>query len=183
MEKITDNYAVGMLKAILYVHIFYVAVVSARVLPVHPYLNGQGNPVSKIYDTSKYGILQLGNGLARTPQMGWNSWNYFACDINEKVIMETADALVSTGLAKLGYIYVNIDDCWSEPVRDSKGQLAPQSKTFPSGITFLADYVHSKGLKLGIYSDAGATTCQVRPGSLFHEYDDAKLFASWGLIT
>ncbi|KAK6131844.1 hypothetical protein DH2020_034418 [Rehmannia glutinosa] len=105
----------------------------------------------------------------------------FACDINEEVIKETADALVSTGLAKLGYNYVNIDDCWSELVRDSKGQLVPDSKTFPSGIKSLADYVHSKGLKLGIYSDAGAFTCQVRPGSLFHESDDAKLFASWGV--
>ncbi|KAL0401100.1 UNVERIFIED_CONTAM: Alpha-galactosidase 3 [Sesamum latifolium] len=111
----------------------------------------------------------------------WNSWNFFACDISEDVIKETADALVSTGLAKLGYNYVNIDDCWSEPQRDSKGQLVPDPQTFPSGIKALADYVHSKGLKLGIYSDAGAFTCQVRPGSLFHESDDAKLFASWGV--
>ncbi|XP_073148687.1 alpha-galactosidase 3 isoform X2 [Henckelia pumila] len=111
----------------------------------------------------------------------WNSWNFFACDINEKVIKETADALISTGLAKLGYIYVNIDDCWSVLSRDSKGHLVPDPETFPSGIKALADYVHSKGLKLGIYSDAGAFTCQVRPGSIFHESDDAKLFASWGV--
>ncbi|KAK4480669.1 hypothetical protein RD792_013747 [Penstemon davidsonii] len=119
----------------------------------------------------------------------WNSWNFFACDIDEKVIKETADALISTGLAKLGYKYVNIgskyhentDDCWSDLLRDSKGQLAPDSKTFPSGIKALADYVHSKGLKLGIYSDAGAFTCQIRPGSLFHEPEDANLFASWGV--
>ncbi|KAL0321771.1 UNVERIFIED_CONTAM: Alpha-galactosidase 3 [Sesamum calycinum] len=172
--------------------------VTARVLPLHPYLNSQEKPITNVFDTSKYGILQLGNGLARTPQMGWNSWNFFACDISEDVIKETAnasevsneysdlslhfltaDALVSTGLAKLGYNYVNIDDCWSEPQRDSKGQLVPDPQTFPSGIKALADYVHSKGLKLGIYSDAGAFTCQVRPGSLFHESDDAKVFASW----
>lgn len=136
---------------------------------------------NKIYDTSKYGNFQLFNGLALTPQMGWNSWNFFACNINETVIKEIADALVSTGLAKLGYIYVNIDDCWNKATRDSKDQLVPDPKTFPSGIKVLADYVHAKGLKLGIYSDAGVFTCQVRPGSLFHEDDDAKLFASWGV--
>lgn len=155
--------------------------VIARDIPVHPYLRGEGKPISNIFDTSNYGTLQLSNGIAKTPPMGWNSWNFFACDINENVIKETADALISTGLAKLGYTYVNIDDCWSELVRDSKGQLAPDSKTFPSGIKVLADYIHSKGLKLGIYSDAGAFTCQVHPGSLFHESDDAKLFASWGV--
>lgn len=111
----------------------------------------------------------------------WNSWNFFACDINETVIKETADALVSTGLADLGYTYVNIDDCWSASKRNSKGLLVPDSKTFPSGIKALADYVHDKGLKLGIYSDAGVFTCEVRPGSLYHENVDAKLFASWGV--
>ncbi|KAK9913845.1 hypothetical protein M0R45_037651 [Rubus argutus] len=133
---------------------------------------------SRIFDTSMYGTLQLNNGLAQTPQMGWNSWNFFACDINETVIKETADALISTGLADLGYVYVNIDDCWC-PTRNSEGQLVPDPKTFPSGIKALADYIHGKGLKLGIYSDAGVFTCQVRPGSLYHESDDAKLFASW----
>lgn len=136
---------------------------------------------NSIYDTSMYGRLQLNNGLARTPPMGWNSWNFFACNINERVIKETADALVSSGLADLGYIHVNIDDCWSKLTRDSKGQLVPDPKTFPSGIKYLSDYVHSKGLKLGIYSDAGVFTCQVRPGSLFHEVDDANIFASWGV--
>ncbi|KAL0303960.1 UNVERIFIED_CONTAM: Alpha-galactosidase 3, partial [Sesamum radiatum] len=111
----------------------------------------------------------------------WNSWNFFKCDINEDVIKETAEALITTGLAKLGYNYVNIDDCWSEPTRNSEGKMVPDSKAFPSGIKALADYVHSKGLKLGIYSDAGLFTCQVRPGSLKHEYDDATLFASWGI--
>ncbi|CAN7005097.1 unnamed protein product [Brassica rapa subsp. trilocularis] len=97
----------------------------------------------------------LANGLGVTPPMGWNSWNHFSCNINEKVIKETADALVSTGLSKLGYNYVNIDDCWAELARDQKGNLVPKKSTFPSGIKALADYVHSKGLKLGIYSDAG----------------------------
>ncbi|KAL3653398.1 Alpha-galactosidase 3 [Castilleja foliolosa] len=170
----------AIVRAIICVHLISVAV-SVRVLPLHPYLNGQEKLISNIFDTSKYGIFQLRNGLAKTPQMGWNSWNFFACDIDEKIIKETADAIVSTGLAKLGYAYVNIDDCWSELVRDSKGLLVPEAKSFPSGIKSLADYMHSKGLKLGIYSDAGAFTCQVRPGSLFHEPEDAKLFASWGV--
>uniref|UniRef100_J3MP50 Alpha-galactosidase n=1 Tax=Oryza brachyantha TaxID=4533 RepID=J3MP50_ORYBR len=135
----------------------------------------------RLYDTSNYGKLQLNNGLALTPQMGWNSWNFFACNINETVIRETADALVSTGLADLGYNYVNIDDCWSNVKRGNKDQLLPDPKTFPSGIKALADYVHGKGLKLGIYSDAGIFTCQVRPGSLRHEKDDAATFASWGV--
>ncbi|GER50886.1 alpha-galactosidase-like protein [Striga asiatica] len=186
MAKVIKNYVLAMLRGIVFVHLLASVAVGARVLPTHPYLDGREKPVANIFDTSKYGIFQLSDGLAKTPQMGWSSWNFFACDINEKVIKETADALVSTGLANLGYNYVNIDDCWSELVRDSKpsnvqGQLAAEAKTFPSGIKSLADYVHSKGLKLGIYSDAGAFTCQVRPGSLFHELDDAKLFASWGV--
>lgn len=111
--------------------------------------------------------------------MGWNSWNFFGCNINETVIKETADALITTGLAELGYVYVNIDDCWSDMKRNTEGLLVPDPRTFPSGIKVLADYIHEKGLKLGIYSDAGNFTCQVRPGSLFHENDDAKLFASW----
>ncbi|KAK4769207.1 hypothetical protein SAY86_027357 [Trapa natans] len=142
---------------------------------------GYSESFNRIFDTSQYGIFQLDNGLARTPQMGWNSWNFFACNINETVIKETADALVSTGLAELGYVYVNIDDCWSSVLRNTTGQLVADPKTFPSGIKALADYIHGKGLKLGIYSDAGVFTCQVRPGSLFHESDDAKLFASWGV--
>ncbi|URE30798.1 alpha-galactosidase [Musa troglodytarum] len=124
----------------------------------------------------------LANGLGMTPPMGWNTWNHFYCNINETVIRESADALVSTGLAKLGYRYVNIDDCWAEHDRDSKGYLVPRKSTFPSGIKALADYVHGKGLKLGIYSDAGSRTCsQTMPGSLGHEQKDAETFASWGI--
>ncbi|RDX77730.1 Alpha-galactosidase 1, partial [Mucuna pruriens] len=124
----------------------------------------------------------LANGLGITPPMGWNSWNHFGCQINEKVIRETADALVSTGLSKLGYTYVNIDDCWAELNRDDLGSLAAKKSTFPSGIKALADYVHSKGLKLGIYSDAGYYTCSKQmPGSLGHEFEDAQSFAAWGV--
>lgn len=157
--------------------------------PLHPFRRqtvqqrGKGTPTVNphIYDTSNYGNLQLNNGLAPTPQMGWNSWNLFACEINETIIKETADALISTGLARLGYTYVNIDDCWSTALRNSKGELVNDPKSFPSGIKALADYVHARGLKLGIYSDAGIFTCQVRAGSLYHEYDDAALWASWGV--
>lgn len=154
--------------------------ISAR---ISPSIQEPSKPISRInpFDTSNYGKLQLNNGLARTPQMGWNSWNFFACDINETVIKETADALISTGLSDLGYIYVNIDDCWSSRFRNLKSELVPDPKTFPSGIKALADYIHAKGLKLGIYSDAGVFTCQVRPGSLYHEDEDAWLFASWGV--
>ncbi|PQQ09688.1 alpha-galactosidase 1-like [Prunus yedoensis var. nudiflora] len=124
----------------------------------------------------------LANGLGVTPPMGWNSWNHFNCKIDEKIIKATADALISTGLSKLGYTYINIDDCWAEIARDDKGNLAPKKSTFPSGIKSLADYVHSKGLKLGIYSDAGYFTCsKTMPGSLGHEEQDANTFAAWGI--
>ncbi|XP_050255900.1 alpha-galactosidase-like isoform X3 [Quercus robur] len=122
----------------------------------------------------------LANELAPTPPMGWNSWNHFACHIQEELIRETADAMVSTGLAALGYKYINLDDCWAQLNRDSKGNLVPKASTFPSGIKALADYVHSKGLKLGIYSDAGNETCSRQmPGSLGYEEQDANTFASW----
>ncbi|URE33383.1 alpha-galactosidase [Musa troglodytarum] len=130
---------------------------------------------------------KLGNSWRTTMDINdswesWNTWNHFYCNINETVIRESADALVSTGLAKLGYRYVNIDDCWAEHDRDSKGYLVPRKSTFPSGIKALADYVHGKGLKLGIYSDAGSRTCsQTMPGSLGHEQKDAETFASWGI--
>ncbi|XP_010546253.1 PREDICTED: alpha-galactosidase 1 isoform X1 [Tarenaya hassleriana] len=124
----------------------------------------------------------LANGLGLAPPMGWNSWNHFSCNINEKIIRETADALVSTGLSKLGYTFVNIDDCWAEISRNDKGSLVPKNSTFPSGIKALADYVHRKGLKLGIYADAGYFTCsKTMPGSLGHEEHDAMTFAEWGI--
>ncbi|BBN09172.1 alpha-galactosidase [Marchantia polymorpha subsp. ruderalis] len=130
-------------------------------------------------DGARRGRLGLDNGLARTPPMGWNSWNFFNCFIDETVIFETASALVFTGLADLGYNYVNIDDCWAELERDAHGNLVPRAATFPSGIKALADHVHGLGLKLGIYSDAGFLTCQKQPGSLGYEIQDARTFASW----
>ncbi|XP_066399176.1 alpha-galactosidase-like [Miscanthus floridulus] len=124
----------------------------------------------------------LENGLGRTPQMGWNSWNHFHRNINEEIIRQIADAMVDTGLAKLGYEYINIDDYWAAYDRDSQSNLAANASTFPSGVTALADYVHGKGLKLGIYSDAGTRTCgKLMPGSLGYEDQDAKTFASWGI--
>ncbi|XP_024524076.1 alpha-galactosidase-like [Selaginella moellendorffii] len=125
---------------------------------------------------------KVGNGLGGTPPMGWNSWNHFGCGINEGLIQKTADAIVSSGLAKLGYVHINLDDCWAESTRDGQGNLRGKSSTFPSGIKALADYVHAKGLKLGIYSDAGYQTCsKQQPGSLGREAQDASTFASWGV--
>ena len=118
--------------------------------------------------------------LAQTPPMGWNSWNKFACDVSEQLIREMADAMVSSGLQAAGYQYVNIDDCW-QVSRDAQGNIVADPARFPSGIKALADYVHSKGLKLGVYTDAGRLTCQKRPGSLDHEFQDAKTYASWGV--
>ena len=121
-----------------------------------------------------------GNGLARTPPMGWNSWNHFSCNITEQTIRETADAMVVTGMRNAGYRYVVIDDCW-QVARDANGALVADPARFPHGIKALADYVHSKGLLFGIYTDAGTNTCQGRPGTLGHEDQDARTFAAWGV--
>ncbi|HYJ46651.1 MAG TPA: glycoside hydrolase family 27 protein [Pyrinomonadaceae bacterium] len=118
--------------------------------------------------------------LARTPPMGWNSWNKFGCDVNEALIRETADAMVASGMKDSGYLYINIDDCWHGE-RDYAGFIHPDPKRFPSGMKALADYVHARGLKLGIYSDAGWKTCGGRPGSRGHEYQDALTYAQWGV--
>ena len=122
----------------------------------------------------------LENGLALTPPMGWNSWNRFACNVNEDLVKSAADALVSSSMKDAGYQYVVIDDCW-QLNRDAAGNIIADTKTFPSGIKALADYVHSKGLKFGIYSDAGSKTCAGRPGSRGHEYQDALQYAAWGV--
>jgi len=119
-------------------------------------------------------------GLAQTPPMGWNSWNRFACDVNENLIRETADAMVSSGMKDAGYDYIVIDDCW-QVSRDSLGFIVADPKKFPSGIKALADYVHSKGLKFGIYSCAGNKTCGGRPAGRGHEYQDAISYAKWGV--
>ncbi len=120
-------------------------------------------------------------GLAPTPPMGWNSWNKFGCKIDENLIHETADAMVSTGMRDAGYRYVNIDDCWMAKQRDANGDLQPDPVRFSHGIKALADYVHSKGLRLGVYSSAGTATCEGYPASLDHERADAKKFAEWGV--
>lgn len=120
------------------------------------------------------------NGLARTPPMGWNSWNRFGCNVSQQLIKEMADAMVSSGMKDVGYEYVIIDDCW-QVSRDSSGTIVADPEQFPSGIEALADYVHSKGLKLGIYTDAGTHTCQGRPGSLNYEQKDAETYAAWGV--
>jgi alpha-galactosidase len=119
-------------------------------------------------------------GLALTPPMGWNSWNKFACDIDETLIKEIADAIVESGMKDAGYIYVNLDDCWHGE-RDSLGFIHPDPERFPSGMKALADYIHSKGLKIGIYSCAGYKTCGGRPGSRGYEYQDALTYAKWGI--
>jgi alpha-galactosidase len=119
-------------------------------------------------------------GLAKTPPMGWNSWNKFACDVSEKMIREVADAMAASGMKDAGYQYIVIDDCW-QVSRDSLGFIVADPQRFPSGIKALADYVHSKGLKFGIYSCAGDKTCAGRPAGRGHEYQDALSYAKWGV--
>lgn len=118
--------------------------------------------------------------LGLTPPMGWNSWNKFGCNINDKIVRETADAIVASGMKDAGYVYVNIDDCWQSD-RAADGSIVIDAKNFPDGIKPVADYVHSKGLKLGVYTDAGHFTCQHRPGSYDHEKQDIDTYASWGV--
>jgi len=125
-------------------------------------------------------MAQKFEGLAKTPPMGWNSWNKFGCDVNEDMIKQMADAMVSSGMKDAGYQYIVIDDCWQVD-RDKNGNIIPDPQRFKSGMKALADYVHSKGLKFGVYSDAGTNTCQGRPGGRGHEYQDALMYASWGV--
>jgi alpha-galactosidase len=120
------------------------------------------------------------NGLAQTPPMGWNSWNKFACNITEATVRSVADAMVTSGMRDAGYVYVVIDDCWHGK-RDENGFITWNAEKFPSGMKALGDYIHSKGLKFGIYSDAGRTTCGGHPGSQGHEYQDAMTYARWGV--
>jgi alpha-galactosidase len=119
--------------------------------------------------------------LALTPPMGWNSYNHFNCEIDEQLIREIADTMESSGMRAAGYQYLNIDDCWMAGERDAGGNLAPDPKKFPGGMKALADYVHARGLKLGIYLDRGSKTCGGFPGSYGYETRDANLLASWGV--
>lgn len=117
---------------------------------------------------------------AQTPPMGWNSWNKFGCNVSEKLIMDMADKMVETGMKDAGYEYVVIDDCWQVD-RDSLGFIQADPDRFPHGMKYLADYIHSKGLKFGLYSCAGSYTCQGRPGSRGHQFQDALMYAKWGV--
>lgn len=119
--------------------------------------------------------------LGLTPPLGWNSWNTFTWQISADLIKGVADAFVEMGLKDAGYEYVVIDDCWSEKQRDANGRLVADRNKFPDGIKAVADYVHSKGLKFGIYSCAGTHTCGGHPGSFEHEFIDAETFAEWGV--
>ncbi|WP_229068540.1 ricin-type beta-trefoil lectin domain protein [Actinoplanes sp. DH11] len=130
----------------------------------------------------------LDNGVARTPPMGWNTWNTFGCNINETLIRQTADAIVSTGMRELGYQYVVVDDCWFNPNRDAAGNLQGDPGRFPSGMKALGDYLHARGLKFGIYQVPLDRTCAQyfgsypgATGSLGHEVQDARQFAAWGV--
>ena len=134
-----------------------------------------------LFLTSLNVFAQKFEGLALTPQMGWNSWNKFGTDINEQMVKEMADALVSTGLRDAGYNHILLDDGWMEMERDAQGNLVPHREKFPNGIKVVADYVHSKGLKFGLYNCAGSKTCAGYPGSRGHEYQDALKYAEWGV--
>jgi alpha-galactosidase len=124
----------------------------------------------------------LPDGLALTPPMGFNNWNTTGCAVDERLIRDTADIFVDKGLKAAGYEYVNVDDCWAEPERDADGRMQASKARFPGGIKALADYVHSKGLKFGIYTSAGTLTCaKTQPGALDHEDVDAQTFADWGV--
>ncbi len=125
-------------------------------------------------------VAQKWEHLADTPQMGWSTWNKFQGNISEDIIKGIADALVETGLRDAGYTYINIDDCWHGK-RNADGFIQADEKKFPGGMKAVADYLHERGLKLGIYSDAGTGTCAGMPGSLGHEYQDALQYARWGV--
>ena len=122
----------------------------------------------------------LDNGLAKTPPMGWNSWNKIGCNVAEDSVKKAADAMVKSGMKDAGYQYIVIDDCW-QVSRDDDGNIVPDPQKFPHGIKAVADYVHGVGLKFGIYSDAGTKTCGGRPGSRGYEFQDARAYAKWGV--
>ncbi len=118
--------------------------------------------------------------LAKTPPMGWNSWNKFGCNVSEKLITGMADAMVESGMMDAGYEYIVIDDCWQVD-RDENGEIVVDAERFPNGMKHVVDYVHSKGLKFGIYSCAGTLTCAKRPGGRGYEFQDARTYARWGV--
>ncbi len=119
------------------------------------------------------------DGLASTPPMGWNSWNTFQTNINEQLVKDVADAIVASGMKDAGYTYIVLDDGWMAKERDSAGNLVPDPAKFPHGIKALAAYMHSKGLKFGLYNCAGTETCAGYPGTRGYEYQDARNYAAW----
>ena len=119
--------------------------------------------------------------IKHLPPMGWNTWNTFAQNISEELILQSADAMVETGLKDEGYEYIVIDDCWALRERDKAGNLVPDPAKFPHGMKYVADYIHSKGLKFGMYSCCGTMTCARYPASYNHEFADAAAFAKWGV--
>ncbi|KAJ3448432.1 alpha-galactosidase/alpha-n-acetylgalactosaminidase [Anaeramoeba flamelloides] len=125
--------------------------------------------------------LCINNGVGITPPMGFNTWNHFACDIDENLAISTMDKMISLGLSDVGYEYFNLDDCWMASERNAKGELVSDSKRFPSGLKYLSDYAHKNGLKFGAYECMGTETCQGYPGSYGHYAQDAQTFADWGL--
>lgn len=156
-------------------------VYSFVILTATYYVTGCRNKTAGPEPVSRKKTEEAFKDLALTPPMGWNSWNPFGENVSEAVIKETADAMVSSGLRDLGFSYIVIDDIWQGGRDSVSGLLFADPVRFPSGIKALADYVHSKGLKFGIYSDAGTLTCGEMPGSFGYEEKDAKLFAEWGV--
>lgn len=141
-------------------------------MPASAYITKDGDVV--IPGASSY------NGLNLVPQMGWDNWNAFGCDVSEELLLETADAMVNFGLRDLGYDYVVLDDCWSIG-RNESGYLVHDPVKFPNGMKHVADKIHELGMKFGMYSSAGVFTCGRYPGSLGYEQKDADIFASWGV--
>jgi alpha-galactosidase len=146
---------------------------------------GAATPAAPVPATSVSAGRAPADGLALTPPMGFNNWNSTHCraEFDEAMVKGIADIFVDKGLKDAGYEYVNLDDCWALPARDADGKLVPDPARFPGGIKAVADYVHAKGLKLGIYTSAGTKTCNDAgfPGALGHEYSDAQQFADWGV--
>ncbi len=143
-------------------------------------------PMKKLLLTLLCGLAlsayaQKFEGLALTPPMGWNSWNTFHGNVNETVVRETAEAMIKNGMRDAGYTYIVIDDTWALKERDANGNMVPDPAKFPSGMKALGDWLHANGFKFGIYSCAGKRTCGDYPGSWGHEFQDARLFASWGV--
>ncbi len=120
-------------------------------------------------------------GLALTPPMGWNSWNTFQTNISEELVKEVAQAMIDSGMRDAGYVYINLDDGWMLRERDADGNLVPDPEKFPNGLKYLSNWLHERGFKFGLYNCAGTHTCAGYPGSMGHEYQDARSYASWGV--